>query len=89
VTNLGLLFQLWPASQHGVYSMHITLLRKIEECTVKQQLENEKEERIQKALQAIAAESFKTKFKTIFAVARHFNVSHYILSHRKLGCNGP
>jgi hypothetical protein len=60
--------------------MRITLLRKIEEHAVKQQVENEKEERIQKALQAIAAESFKSKFKTISTVACHFNVSRYTLS---------
>ena len=55
--------------------MRSTLLNKIEEHAAKQQLEKEKEERIQKALQAITAGTFKTNS----AVAHHFNVSRFIL----------
>ena len=65
--------------------MRSTLLNKIEERAAKQQLEKEKEERIQKALRAITAGTFKTNS----AVARHFNVSRFILFHRQQGHTGP
>ena len=65
--------------------MHSTLLNKIEERAAKQQLEKEKEERIQKALQAITAGTFKTNS----AVAHHFNVSRFILFHQQQGHTGP
>lgn len=69
--------------------MCTTLLRKIEVCAAKQQLEDEKEERIQKGLQAISGPVESWTFKTICAAAHHFNALHYILSHCQQGHTGP